>query len=119
MLFYRKGNEESLTAHEHFDSISVSKADETMSDEVVEYAIEMDTVHHQSGSKEVINIDTLSQNFNDVDTVDLEALKKKKLVSSKCGYVKVLARGTLDLDDYSIQAIKMIVLMDGHTEKIK
>ncbi len=121
-----KGNEEALTAHEHFDSISVSRADETMSDEAAEHAIEMDTVHHhQSGSKEVINIDTLSQNFNDGDIVDLEALKKKKLVSSKCGYVKVLARGTLDkrlivdLDDYSIQAVKMIVLMDGHAKKIK
>lgn len=110
----------------HHTSITMEEADKEMSDEKAEAAIEEDTIHHhQKGSKEIVNIDTLSQNYNDGDEVTLESLKEKKLVSSKAGYVKVLARGrldkklTVDLDDYSLQAVKMIVLLGGHAKKIK
>ena len=111
---------------EHFESITVAKADEMMSDEKAEAAIEEDTVSKKrEGKKVVVNIDTLSQNYKDGDTVTLDSLIEKKLVSSNTGYVKVLARGILDkkltveLHDYSIQAVKMIVLMGGHAKKIK
>ena len=111
---------------EHLHSISVAKADELMSDEKAESAIEEDIIHHhREGKKEIINIDTLSQNYNDGDTVDLDSLIEKKLVPAKTGYVKVLARGVLDkrlivdLDDFSLQAVKMIVLLGGHAKKIK
>ena len=110
----------------HYTSITMEEADKEMSDEKAEEAIEEDVIHHhQKGSKEIVNIDTLSQNYNNGDEVTLESLKEKKLVSSKAGYVKVLARGTLDkklivdLDDYSLQAVKMIVLLGGHAKKIK
>ena len=107
-------------------SITVEKADEMMSDEVAEEKIEVDTIHHhQKGKKEIVNIDVLSKHYNDDEEVTLESLKEKKLVSNQCGYVKVLARGILnkrlivDLDDYSLQAVKMIVLLGGHAKKIK
>ena len=110
----------------HHSSITVEEADKEMSDDKAETLIELDTTHHhQKGSKEIINIDTLSNNYNDGDVVDLESLKAKKLVPGKTGYVKVLARGVLDkklivdLDDFSLQAVKMIVLMGGHAKKIK
>ena len=110
---------------EHYSSISVAKADEVMSDEKAEAAIEVDVVSKKrEGKKEVVNIDTLSQYYKDGDVVTLDSLIEKKLVSPKAGYVKVLARGvldkklTVDLHDYSLQAVKMIVLMGGHAKKI-
>ena len=111
---------------EHYESISVSKADEVMSDDKAESSIEaVENIKVREGKKDIINIDTLSVNFNDGDEVTLEALIEKGLVSPKVGYIKVLARGELDkkltiiADDYSIQAVKMIVLTGGHARKIK
>ena len=106
-------------------SITVEKAEELMDDETAEASIEADTVHHhREGKKEIINIDTLSQNYQDGDTVTLDSLIEKGLVPAKTGYVKVLARGTLDkklivdLDEFSLQAVKMIVILGGHAQKI-
>jgi ribosomal protein L15 len=106
-------------------SITVEKAEELMNDETAEASIEADTVHHhREGKKEIINIDTLSQNYQDGDTVTLDSLIEKGLVPAGTGYVKVLARGTLDkkhivdLDEFSLQAVKMIVILGGHAQKI-
>ena len=55
----------------------------------------------------------------DGDVVTLEALKEKGIVPKKETAVKILARGTLDkaltveADAYSLDAIKMIVLVGG------
>lgn len=107
-------------------SVAVEKVDELMSDDTAEALIEEDTVNKRiQGKKEIINIDTLAANFKDGDVVNLEALIEKKLVSSKTVYVKVLARGVLDkklnvdLHDYSIQAVKMILLTGGTVKKIQ
>ena len=111
---------------EHHEAISVSEADQRMSDEKAEASIEEEVTNkHRVGKKEIINIDTLSLNYKDGDVVNLDSLIKKKLVSPKTGSVKVLARGTLDkklnvvLDDFSLQAVKMIVLLGGHVKKIR
>lgn len=110
----------------HYESISVSKADEEMSDEKAEsYIEEMEVIKPRKGSKEIINIDTLSENYNNGDEVTLESLIKKGLVPATTGRIKVLARGVLDkkldviANDFSIPAIKMIVLVGGHVKKIK
>ncbi len=107
-------------------SVAVEKVDELMSDETAESLIEEDNVTRRiQGKKDIINVDTLSMNFKDGDLVNLEALIEKKLVSSNTKYVKVLARGTLDkklnvdLHDYSIQAVKMILLTGGTVKKIQ
>ena len=107
-------------------SVSVSEADKSMTDEVAATYIEDDVdgkVH--SGKKGIVNIDVLSANFNDGDTVDIEALWAKKLIPTSVGQVKLLARGTLDkslnvdLQDYSLQAVKMIVLVGGTVHRAK
>ena len=110
---------------EEIHSIAAEKAEALMSDEAAKASIEADVVHHhRKGKKEIINIDTLSQNYQDGDTVTLDSLIEKGLVPAKTGYVKVLARGTLDkklivdLDDFSLQAVKMIVLLGGRAQKI-
>lgn len=74
--------------------------------------------------KDIINIDVLSKNYSEGDLVDLNSLKEKNLISKKVDYVKVLARGVLDkslvveLQDYSIDAVKMIVLTGGEVRKV-
>ena len=114
------------TLNEHHEAISVAEADERMSDDVAESKIEEDkTSKKHEGKKGIINIDTIGENFNDGDLVDLEALWAKKLVPTNVGNVKVLARGILnkrlnvDLQDYSIQAVKMILLEGGTVKKAK
>lgn len=110
----------------HYESISANKADEEMSDEKAESSIEeVKVIRPRKGSKEIINIDTLSENYNNGDEVTLESLIKKELVPATTGRIKVLARGVLDkkldviANDFSIPAIKMIVLVGGHVKKIK
>ena len=50
---------------------------------------------------------------------------EKKIISKNIGHVKVLARGSLDkklnieLQDYSLQAVKMIALLGGQVKIIK
>lgn len=107
-------------------SVSVSEADAQMTDEVAETYIEEDiNSKTHKGKKGIINIDTIGDNFNDGDTVDIEALWEKKLIPTSVGYVKVLARGKLDkkinidLQDYSIQAVKMVILEGGTVKKAK
>ncbi|MBO5578786.1 MAG: uL15 family ribosomal protein [Bacilli bacterium] len=111
---------------EHYESITVSKADEVMSDEKAEsYIEEVKANKHKEGSKAIINIDTLSEHYNNGDEVTLDSLIEKGLVPSKVGHIKVLARGELDkklhvaANEYSLQAIKMIVLVGGTVKKIK
>ena len=113
-------------ASEVHESISVQEADSKMSDEVAEASIKEDTSgRRHKGRKAIINIDTIGNNYKDNDEVTIESLIEKKLVPSDTGYVKVLARGSLDkklhvdLQDYSIQAVKMILLEGGTVKKAK
>ena len=77
-----------------------------------------------SGKKGIINIDTLSANFAAGDLVTLDKLKEKGLAPRNIGQLKVLARGVLDkpltveAQDFSLDAVKMIVLTGGHAKRI-
>jgi ribosomal protein L15 len=77
-----------------------------------------------SGKKGIVNIDDLSANFASGDRVTLNDLKEKGLVAKNVGYIKVLARGVLDkpltveANDYSLQAVKMILITGGHARKV-
>ena len=79
---------------------------------------------HATGKKGIVNVDVLSANFNYGDTVTIERLKEKKIISSSVGQVKLLARGVLDkklhveLQDYSIEAVKMILATGGTVKKV-
>ena len=71
------------------------------------------------GRKCIVNIDTLSRHFAAGDTADLAAMKAKGLVPARETAVKVLARGVLNkpltvvADDFSADAVKMILLTGG------
>ncbi len=108
----------------HLDAIH---ADELLTDEEAEEKIEMveAPAASKSGKLVEINLDTLCENFEDGDTVTLEALRSKRLVKSGAGRIKVLARGTMTkrltviANKFSLQAVKMIVLAGGHADQLK
>ena len=74
----------------------------------------------------IVNVDTLSKNFAAGDKVTLEQVKKRVPgFNKKVTYVKVLARGiidkplTVEADDFSLDAVKMIVLTGGAVIRTK
>ena len=77
-----------------------------------------------AGKRAIVNIDTLSLRFAAGETVTLDALKKRGLAPQKAGSLKVLARGMLDkpltveADDFSPDAVKMIVLTGGKAVRL-
>lgn len=113
-------------AEEENIGVSVAEAHESMTDEATEsmVIVASGTSSPTTGRKAVVNIDTISANFNDGDTVDLDALKEKKLVSRKETAVKILARGRLNkqlnvvANDFSADAVKMICLMGGTATRV-
>ena len=113
-------------------SITVNEAHVAISDSEAEKLVEKATPHGDApevaaaaapavyGNKRgIVNIDTLSAHFDAGDEVTLAQLIQKGLVQKNVGRLKVLARGTLDkpltvcADDFSIDAVKMIVLTGG------
>ena len=75
---------------------------------------------------EIVNIDTVSAHFENGETVTLEEVKKRvPFFNKKATALKVLARGILDkkltflADEYSMDAIKMILLVGGTVVKNK
>ena len=113
-------------------SVNVSEAHEAMSDDVaLENVVEEEKerpaikVNLKNRVKGVVNIDTLSQVFKANDVITLESLLEKKLVAKNCNTVKVLARGVIDkplvvkLDDFSLDAIKMILITGGKVVRKK
>ncbi len=113
-------------AEEENIGVSVAEAHESMTDEAAESMVIVanGTSSPTTGRKAVVNIDTISANFNDGDTVDLDALKEKKLVARKETAVKILARGRLNkqlnvvANDFSADAVKMICLMGGTATRV-
>ncbi len=108
-------------------NITIQEAKTLITDEsVLEYVEEVEGLADRVYTKkDIINIDTLSKAFEPNDYVNLEALKEKKLIGAKVDYVKVLARGSLDkpliveAQDYSLDAIKMIILTGGEARRSK
>lgn len=108
------------------ESITVTEAEEKISDEVVEAFIQESERYSDKTKKDIVNIDALGKYFNAGDTVTIEEIKKRvPSVNKKATYIKVLARGTLDkalnveADDFSPAAIKMIVLTGGTVSRTK
>ena len=107
-------------------SISVSEAEEILDDEFVESFVRQSNRYSDKSKKAIVNIDTLGRYFNKGETVTVDEIKKRVPgISKNVTYVKVLARGTLDksltveADDFSPQAIKMIVLTGGTVVRTK
>ncbi|MBO5867154.1 MAG: uL15 family ribosomal protein, partial [Clostridia bacterium] len=102
-------------------SVTAEQAHDMITDEVASTLVQ--TSQNKSGARAgkkcVVNIDTLSQKFENGDVVTLDALKAKGIVGKKETAINILARGTLDkvltveADAFSLDAIKMIVLVGG------
>ena len=108
------------------DAVTVSEAAELMQDEIAVALIEEAAEISDKTKFDIVNIDTLSKNFADGETVTIEEIKKRVSgFSKKATAVKVLARGRLDkklyviADSYSIEAAKMILLTGGNAVKKK
>ena len=104
------------------ESVSVGEVNDLISTEIAAAAItESDT--HATGKKGIVNVDTLSMQYNAGDTVTVESLHEKKLIAPGVKQVKLLARGKLDkalhieLQDYSIEAVKMILATGGTVKR--
>ena len=120
-------DEEEKAAPPAVDAVDVSTANALITDALAEALVMADErVIYTEGSRHgVINVDTLSAAFAPGEEVDINRLKKKKLIAKDVGYLKVLARGSIDkpltvyADDFSLGAIKMIALTGGRTFHVK
>ena len=109
------------------DAVDVSTADALITDALAEalVMVEEREIYTDGTRHGVINVDTLSAAFLPGDVVDINRLKKKKLLAPDIGYLKVLARGSIDkpltvyADDFSLGAIKMIALTGGRTFHVR
>ena len=104
----------------HVDAVT---ADELLTDEEAEAKIEVvHTSVKRTGKLVEINVDTICEEFEDGETVDIDALKAKRLINKNAGRIKVLARGTMTksltvvASKFSLQAVKMITLAGGKAE---
>jgi len=114
-----------LVAAKHRASISASEAHNVLDDDSAAVLLEdLRTGAQIKTKKAIVNIDTLSQKFNAGDVVNIESLIEKGIVPKNTTFVKVLARGYIDkpliveLQDYSLDAVKMIVLTDGQAHRV-
>ena len=118
--------EEKAVAELVRETITVEEAHEAIADEVAMHFVARDISGDQKkyNKKGIINIDTLSENFADDETVTLDSLLEKALVPKGTDYVKVLARGELskklsvEMHDFSSDAVKMIILTGGKVTKV-
>ena len=78
----------------------------------------------KGNKRAIVNIDTLSENFEDGARVDINVLKERGIIPPDSGSYKVLARGILDkplviyANDFSISAVKMIALTGGEVYRV-
>lgn len=107
------------------ERVSAVEAQNLMSDEVAATLVDESEGAVLAKPKAIVNIDTLSQRYEPNDTVTIASLKEKKIIAGSVNYVKVLARGVLDkpltvkMPEFSVDAVKMIVLTGGTVIKLK
>ena len=119
---------EKLSAFTVTDSVNVNEADVLINDATAKQLIalaETKDARVAPGRRTYVNLDTISANFAEGDTVDLASLKEKGLIDKKASACKILARGTLDKSltveatDFSLPAVKMIALTGGKVVRIR
>jgi len=107
-------------ADDVIEEVSVYEVNALMSDEEAEARIEASEREVNRSKRGIVNVDTLSQYFDNGEVVTLDEVKRRVPgFDKKVTFLKVLARGTLskrlivDADDYSLEAEKMILLTGG------
>ena len=121
--------EEAMVAELVREDISIEEAHDALSDEVAKHFVDIEKIEtgkeKKYEKKNIINIDTLSDNFSNGDVVTIDAMIQKGLLPKGTDHVKVLARGhlnkhiTVEANEYSSDAIKMIILTGGKVIRIK
>lgn len=106
------------------DFVQATEVNELLQDDVAQALIEVSDEVSDKTKCTIVNIDILSQHFENDEKVTLEEIKKRVPKFPKnATYVKVLARGLLNkrltvvADAYSIEAAKMILLTGGNPIK--
>ena len=111
---------------EPLGAVTVQQAQAMMSDREAENGLSeqaegwRDTEVYRGSRRAEVNIDSIAEVFPRGAIVTLNSLKEKRLVPPSTGFVKILARGTLDkpltvvAQDFSTAALKMILLTGGH-----
>ncbi len=103
------------TVHE----VSVAEANEALEDDTAAVFVEQAVRYADRTKQGIINIDTLAAYFKGGEYVTLDEIRKRIKGYEKVTYIKVLARGklneplTVEADEFSIEAVKMIVLTGG------
>ena len=121
---------ESLSAYTVTDRVSVNEAEILISDATAKQLVALaeeaeEQARAARAKRSYVNLDTVSANFREGEKVDLAALQAKGLVDKKATAYKVLARGSLDksltieANDFSLPAVKMIALTGGKVVKIR
>ena len=107
-------------------SIDVMHADALITDSLAKDLVQRgrDVVYTGGSARGIVNVDTLSKNFDQGDRIDVNILKKKSLIPYDTAYLKVLARGSIDkaltvyANEFSLSAVKMIVLAGGEAIRV-
>ena len=119
---------EPLSAYTVTDEVAVNDAQEQITDATAHQLMglaETKFVKSSAGRRACVNLDTISANFREGETVDLQALQERGLVDRRASACKILARGvlnkalTVEAADFSLPAVKMIVLTGGKVVKLK
>jgi ribosomal protein L15 len=103
------------------ESVSAEDAHQIVEEKQVEIHVEesVDYIGPKDNKKAIINIDTLSNNYEAHEIVNIQSMKDKKLIDKKAKCVKVLARGILSkplrikAGEFSRTAVEMILLTGG------
>lgn len=110
----------------HRTEITVSEAKRLMLDKEAEAMVVSSIRRSDPTRKGKVTVDVLSEHFENGETVTIEEMKTRiPGFDKKATYIKVLAGGTLnkqltvEADEYTPDAIKMIVLMDGQVLRTK
>jgi len=106
--------------------VDAERADILITDSLAKSLIkrEGDIIYTLGNGRGAVNIDVLSDNFRHGDRVDVNILKRMKLIPEDTAYLKVLASGSIDkpltvyANEFSLCAVKMIALAGGQAIKV-
>lgn len=111
---------------DELEEVSAAEVGGLMADDRAKLRVQQGETLSDKSKSGIINIDTLGQFFEEGEKVTLEEIKKRvPYVAKNVTYIKVLARGTLSkplivvADDFSLEAVKMIVLTGGRAIRNK
>ena len=105
---------------DELDEISASDVGSYMADDRAKLRVQEGNEVSDRTRSGIVNVDTLGKFFNEGEKVTVAEIKRRVSYFPKnVTYIKVLARGKLDkplivvADDFSLEAVKMIVLTGG------